>query len=130
MLLLNILLFPFKLAIKISAFILMLAMKLVGVLFHFIGSILRVPFFILGSLFSLAGVLHIIISAFNPELKEVSTMLQDMGLAWVQWWTNGIITIIIGAFTAYFPFISEGIGDFLADKGEDIWFAASGIDFF
>ncbi len=130
MLLLNILLFPFKLALKIAAFILMLLMKLVGVLFRFIGAILRVPFLILGSLFGLAGVLYIIISVFNPELKEVSTMLQDMGLAWVQWWTNGIITIIIGAFTAYFPLISEGIGDFLADKGEDIWFAVSCIDFF
>ena len=79
MLLLNILLFPFKLALKIAAFILMLLMKLVGVLFRFIGVILRVPFLILGSLFGLAGVLYIIISVFNPELKEVSTMLQDMG---------------------------------------------------
>lgn len=130
MLLLNILLFPFKLVIKIAAFILMLAMKLVGVLFHFIGAVLRVPFVILGFLFGLAGILYIIMSVFNPELREVSTVLQDMGLVWIQWWTPGLITIIIGAFTAYFPLISEGIGDFLADKGEDVWFAASCIDFF
>lgn len=130
MLLLNILLLPFKLAIKIAAFILMLAMKLVGVLFHFIGAVLRVPFVILGFIFGLAGILYIIMSVFNPELREVSTVLQDMGLVWIQWWTPGLITILIGAFTSYFPSVSEGIGDFLSDKGEDIWFAASCIDSF
>ncbi len=130
MLLLNILLLPFKLAIKIAAFILMLVMKLVGVLFHFIGAVLRVPFVILGFMFGLAGILYIIMSVFNPELREVSTVLKDMGLVWIQWWTPGLITIIIGAFTAYFPSVSEGIGDFLIDKGDDIWFAASCIDFF
>ncbi len=130
MLLLNILLFPFKLAIKIVAFILMLAMKLTGVLFHFIGAALRLPFVIFGFICGLLGVLYIIISFFNPDLREVSTVLQDMGLVWIQWWTPGLITIAIGAFTAYFPFISEGIGDFLMDKGEDIWFIALGIDFF
>lgn len=130
MLLLNILLLPFKLAIKIAAFILMLLMKLVAVLFHFIGAVLRVPFVILGFMFGLAGIFYIILSVFNPDLREVSTVLQDIGLVWVQWWTPGLITILIGAFTAYFPSISECVGDFLIDKGEDIWFAAAGIDFF
>ncbi len=130
MLLLNILLLPFKLVIKIAAFILMLVMKLVGALFHFIGAVLSVPFLVMGSLFGLLGGVYIVISIFNPELREVATYLQNMGLVWIQWWMPGLVTILVGAFTAYFPFISEDIGDFLADKGEDIWFAASGIDFF
>lgn len=130
MMLLNLLLFPFKLAIKIAAFILMLIMKLVGILFHFIGAVLRVPFVIFGFICGILGVLYIIMSVFNPDLREISTVLQNMGLDWIQWWTPGLVTILIGAFTAYFPFISESIGDFLIDKGEDIWFAASGIDFF
>lgn len=130
MLLLNILLFPFKLALKIAAFILMLTMKLVSILFHFIGAVLSMPFVILGSIFGLAGILYIIMSVFNPELREVSTVLRDIGLVWIQWWTPGLITVLIGAFTAYFPFISESIGNFLTVKGEDIWFAVSCVDFF
>lgn len=128
--LIKIILLPFKLAVKIISFILMVIAKMVGILFRFIGAVLLIPLELFGGLCGIAGIVLIIMSIYNPELREYAVTMQELGFDWVRWWMPGLASIVIGALIAYFPNISEAVGDFVIEKGEDIWFAASMIDFF
>lgn len=123
MFILQILLIPLKLLVKLLGYILVAIMKVIGWFIKTVGGVCGLITAIIGGLIILAGIAFTIMVLCSAEFKSSLVVMDN-------WWLVSVACIIIGALLASLGNWSWEIGDWLSDVGDSIIFSMKDIALF